>query len=55
MLPGTEPSLVAEHTDGQLQAWLTAGPDVLASARADRRPDMDVPAGEAGGDTLRKG
>jgi acyl-ACP thioesterase len=33
LLPGREPALVAARTDGQLHAWLTDGPDVLASAR----------------------
>ncbi len=33
VLPGREPALIAERADGRLQAWLTDGPDVLASAR----------------------
>ncbi|MGI9008619.1 MAG: acyl-[acyl-carrier-protein] thioesterase [Streptosporangiaceae bacterium] len=31
--PGCEPALVADRTDDRLQAWLTDGPVVLASAR----------------------
>ena len=33
MLPGCQPDLIAIRSDGQLHAWLTEGPKVLASAR----------------------
>jgi acyl-ACP thioesterase len=33
MLPGCRPDLIAIRSDKQLQAWLTAGPEVFASAR----------------------
>ena len=33
MLPGCQPELVTDRSDGKLRAWLTDGADVLASAR----------------------
>jgi acyl-ACP thioesterase len=36
ILPGCEPSLVTEPSDGHLNLWLTAAGDVLASARLAR-------------------
>lgn len=33
ILPGCEPVLISERAGGQLRAWLTDGPGVLASAR----------------------